>query len=756
MKPILPAILAATALVALVSCQKQEKPQPSSAGSETRNVWRQGKMGAGGFVSGIDIHPSGQLMVARTDVGGAYKWNEAKAKWVQLASTERLPENTLGFFEYDGVSSIVSAPSDMTRLYMAFCGRIFASDDTGESWRTGTLQGMERLHMEPNARVGRMQGERLAVDPVNRDIAFYGTNKDGLWKTRDGGKSWSRIPLETVPAGVPAQPKNKRAAPEHPGIGSVLFDPSTSKDGKTHRLLATVWGTGVFESTDAGESWQQTGPELGLTSVESAAIANDGTYVIAQRDGKNAFKYQNGEWQQFKLPRNEGWIEAVIKPSDSNIIFLFGPGVIGYARQLRSTDGGETWTQIAHKTLIAEDVPWLAKEAFFSTGAIRFDAKKDRLWIAQGVGVWYSDNALTEKEITWHSQSAGIEELVVNEVLVPEPGQPVIANWDRAIIKSEDVNQYPKTWGPVEEFGSAWDIDMMASNPRSMVGIFQGQANNPHAGVGLSGYSDDGGRTWTPFKFEQFPFDVHDPYVWVYGNIAVSSQDPNKIIWFTVGNEGRLLHTADRGKTWQDSKFDEELKPGSWNSVPYFYKQALVADPLDGDGFYAFNWSNRNLYHSKDGGKSFQVVGQVPSQLGNHHCKLRAVPGSSGHLFFTSGYNNDKQSDEKLGPLFESKDGGKTWSTVPSILKSIDIAFGAPKPGNKHPTYYVNGQATTPDGTDWGIFRSTDQGASWSKIASLYPMGVSKGLSNLAADPGIYGRIYLGSSGIGYFHGDFD
>lgn len=743
-------------LVTAMVVTAEDKPAtPSVTVADQQVVWRQGKMGAGGFVTGIDIHPSGELMLCRTDVGGAYKWDDAGKQWVQIATTERLPEGALGFFEYDGVSSLVSAPSDVDRLYMAFCGRIYASDDRGETWRAGVLDGADKLVMDPNARVGRLQGERLAVDPKNKDIAYYGSNADGLWVTKDGGKRWIRV--DGVPAGVPAQPKKKKAAPIPVGLGSVLFDPSTAQDGSpTRRALATVWGEGVYETTDAGATWKRTGADLGISEVESAAMGNDGTYVVAQSEARNAFRLRDGHWEELKLPRKEKWIEVVIKPGDSNTMFLFGSGVMGFARQLRTTDGGATWTPIAHKTLIAEDIPWLAKEAFFSTGAVRFDPKTDRLWIAQGVGVWYSDDALTANEITWNSRSAGIEELVVNDIVVPEPGQPVIANWDRPIIKSEHVDKYPATWGPVEEFGSAWDIDAMASNPRSMVGIFQGQANNPHAGVGLSGYSDDGGRTWTPFAFEKFPFDIHDPHVWVYGNIAVSSQDPNKIVWFTVGQDGRFLHTADRGKTWEESEFEGGVPKGSWNRASYFYKQAVVADPLKGDVFYAYNWTTKNLYRSEDGGKTFRIAGRVPSELGNYHCKLRAVPGESGHLFFANGLNNDKFTDTGMGPLYESKDGGATWTQVPNTEKIIDIAFGAPAPGSDFPTWYVSGQMTGADGPLRGIFRSIDRGATWERISGPYPMGVSKHMSTLAADPGIYGRVYLGTSGIGYFYSDLE
>ncbi len=718
-------------------------------------VWKLGRLGAGGFVTGIDLHPSGDLMLARTDVGGAYKWNDTKKEWVQIATSERLPEGSLGFFEYDGVSSIASAATDKNRVYMAFCGTIYASDDAGETWRAPESGG-KGIFMDPNSRVGRLQGERLAIDPRNKDFAFYGSGKSGLIFTVDGGKNWQSIPATQVPFGKSATSKQSKKSQFFPGVGQVLFDPSSPEiGGKTSRIYATVWGEGLFESADAGATWKQIGADKNLASIESAAIANDGTLLLAQDVAQNAFLLRNGQLTEMVLPRKQAWTEAVIDPKNSARMFLFGAGVIGAARQARSLDGGQTWTSIAHKTLVADDIPWLAKEAYFSTGAIKFDAvKEDRLWIAQGVGVWYSDDALTAKDITWNSQSAGIEELVVNEILVPEPGKPVIANWDRAIFKVDDVNAYPQTWGPVEEFSSGWDLDLMASNPKSMVGIFQGQANNPHAGVMLSGYSDDGGRSWTPFAFEKFPFDVKDPYVWVYGNIAVSSQDPNKIVWFTVGENGVFLYTNDRGKTWEESEFEGGVEKGSWNRASFFYKQAVVADPVDGNTFYAYNWTNKNLYRSQDGGKTFQIMSKVPSTKGDFHCKLRAVPGKTGHLYFTAGLNSNQGKWSDMGPLYFSSDAGETWEVVSGTEAMIDIAFGAPALGSSLPTYYASGGMMGPDGIVWGIFRSLDEGKTWEKISGLYPMGVTKGQSKLAADPGIYGRIYLGTSGVGYYVGD--
>ncbi len=717
-------------------------------------VWQQGHLGAGGFVTGIDLHPSGELMLCRTDVGGAYKRTPGAKEWEQIVTTDRLPEGALGFFDFGGVASIVSAPGDKNRLYLAFSESLFASDDCGASWRAA--ENATHLHMESNARAGRLQGERLAVDPANKDVVYYGSNQDGLWFTTDGGKNWQAIPVTSVPVGQDISSKKKRDKGSQPGVGTVVFDPSSGKvDGRTKRILASVWGEGVYESLDAGKTWQKTGGKLDLTAVESTAMANDGTYGVAQGTKKGAALYRKGKWEPIAKAANKSWQEIVIRPDNSGTIFLFGSGSLTNKTNLRTTDVGATWEGIGHSKLVATDVPWLSKEKWFSTGAIKFDPKSDRLWIAQGVGVWFCDNALTSTDLEWTSLSAGIEELVVNDIIVPVAGQPVVACWDRPIFKVEDVAKYPATYGPTEDFSSAWALANMAGRPNSLVAIVQSQSNNPHGGAAASGYSDDGGRTWTPFGFKEFPLDVNNPNEWIYGMIAVSSQDPNKIIWSTLGGEkARFLYTHDRGDTWKDATFSDGVEPKTWNSAYFFYKDAIVADPLNGDTFYAYNASNKTLYKSQDGGVTFEPTGKVPVNLGDYHCKLRAVPGKSGHLFYTTGFNNNKLNDQAMGPLFESTDGGATWTHVPGTEKIIDIAFGTPAPGSEQPTYYLNGQMLGPDGSVRGFFQSTDAGKSWTKISGPYPMGISKQMSNLAADPGIFGRIYVGTAGVGYFVGD--
>ena len=68
------------------------------------------KFGGGGYVTGLVFHPSAaNLLYARTDVGGAYRWSQATASWVPIT-------DGLGFgaaeSRYHGIESIAVDPND--------------------------------------------------------------------------------------------------------------------------------------------------------------------------------------------------------------------------------------------------------------------------------------------------------------------------------------------------------------------------------------------------------------------------------------------------------------------------------------------------------------------------------------------------------------------------------------------------------------------------------------------------------------------
>src|SRR4028118_2121067 len=79
------------------------------------HTWRNVEIAGGGFVSGIIPHPAQKgLMYARTDIGGAYRWDEAAKRWVAITDWVSGPE-----WNFTGIESIGLDPSDANRVYLA-------------------------------------------------------------------------------------------------------------------------------------------------------------------------------------------------------------------------------------------------------------------------------------------------------------------------------------------------------------------------------------------------------------------------------------------------------------------------------------------------------------------------------------------------------------------------------------------------------------------------------------------------------------
>src|SRR4051812_49661412 len=83
--------------------------------AQTENYqWNNVAIGGGGFVSGIITSKTEQgLMYARTDVGGAYRWDKVNSVWVPL--TDFVGESEVGLL---GVESIATDPTAPSKLYM--------------------------------------------------------------------------------------------------------------------------------------------------------------------------------------------------------------------------------------------------------------------------------------------------------------------------------------------------------------------------------------------------------------------------------------------------------------------------------------------------------------------------------------------------------------------------------------------------------------------------------------------------------------
>nr|WP_314445864.1 Ig-like domain-containing protein [uncultured Sphingomonas sp.] len=671
----------------------------------TDSAWKPVKIGGGGMATGIDSNADGTI-VTRTDGAGAYIWTGSV--WQQLVTASSMPA---AFQQAEGVYEIRIAPSSSSIMYMALAGGVYKTTDRGANW---TKTNFPDVFMDANGS-SRADGQRMAIDPNDPNTVFAGTQRDGLWVTRDGGMTWQKA------AGVPVLATNNDA-----GLSGITFHGNTVYVGSD--------GGGVYRSDDKGVTWSRTSG--GPTDIAHAAVAPDGTLFVTATN-QTVWKYSNDVWIQTSVTQAHS---IAIDPFDANRIVVATAG--GSLQQ--STDGGATWQGWAWGTKLdaTGDAPWLATSgAYMSTTAIMFDPlSPDKLFQSAGVGVWHT--VLTPKlgvdasgkyvDTLWHSQTAGIENIVPNDIIAPAGGDPIFASWDRPFFTEANLDDYATSYGG-GKFSMGWSVDYASSDPSFIVGL------SDWYGTENSGFSIDGGKTWQ--KFEGYPEWANNS---IGGSIAAST--PENFIWVTTGGRPPA-YTLDGGKTWTNVTI-----PGltDWTNLHvshYLKRTVITADREQPNTFYLYD-VNSGVYATHDGGVSWAKVysGKI-SLWSSWNAKIEAVPGSAGELFFTNGR---LQGTGDI-PFMHSSDGGASWQAVNGVTEVTSFGYGAPKVAGGPATVFIIGFVNM----DYGVWYSTDDAQTWTKIGE-HPMGNLDALTVINGDMDHFGRVYVGFGGNSYAYYDVD
>lgn len=708
-------------------------------------AWKPVAIGGGGFITGIDMDASGATRLARTDVHGAYLWQEDRDRWVQLVTSASVPE---AFLTPDGanegVFEIVAAPGDPARIYMALKGQVLRSHDRGASFETAGPDNPFPLDFDPNGEF-RTYGPFLSVSPADPNLVFFGAPGDGLWRSTDGGDGWSRV--ATAPAAADLRP-------EIPGLQSPgILTWFEKRDGRpTGRVWAMSPGNGVFVSEDDGASF---GPLVPPDAPQprllaQGAFARDGGFFGVDTEGREAWAYRDGAWRSLtqagKLPKAPFSTVAASPLSDQVVIFDQG------GRAFVSEEGLR-WMEIYRRAAPGEnDPPWLhvAEQSYFAMGRVLYDAAApDRLWAGTGTGVYRADLEPSLAVVDWRSQTRGIEELVANDVAQAPGHPPLFAVLDFGIHVKDDLDAFSTGYGPRERVLIA--AQQLALSPADPAFVATNASDTrtsccwQDGDAVLAGVSRDGGRNWRRFASLPQPPGTRadDPWRMSFGSIAVSAGDVDNIVW-APSYDRAPYYTRDGGATWARVEFGGETLPftGSHGMI-YLQRKNLAADGERPGVFYLAhsgggdNAALAGLWRTEDGGAHWSQVHRGEIAPGSRFAaKLRPVPGRAGELFFTSAAGGP---DARLR---RSRDGGATWEIVPGVDDVDDLAFGKAAPASAFATIFLSGRV---EGSH-GVWRSVDDGETWRRIGA-FPMGSLDQVTVMGADPDRFGRVPTRRSG---------
>src|SRR5688572_1888678 len=153
--------------------------------------WRNVTMKGTGFINGVVFHSAQPgLMYANTDMGGAYRYDQASTEWTPLPDWIQTTDWSVN---YTGAETIAVDPTDPNRVYLGLGtyygpSSVLRSTDQGRTWQRTNVPWV----MNGNG-PGRNAGQRMVVDPNSPNTLYYGTRRNGIYRSTDYGATWNKL-----------------------------------------------------------------------------------------------------------------------------------------------------------------------------------------------------------------------------------------------------------------------------------------------------------------------------------------------------------------------------------------------------------------------------------------------------------------------------------------------------------------------------------------------------------------------------------
>lgn len=694
--------------------------------------WQSIPIQGGGYVTGLLAHPNEEnLYYARTDVGGAYRWEEQNQRWAPILDSFGSDKGS-----YYSVESLAIDVNDTDILYVAVGknanqGAILKSSDRGLTWSDTDFPTSIRMAGNGWYRSG---GERLKVDPNKSTVLYYGSRENGLFKNPDITKdnNWKQIPTSQVPIGTAQY--TARDGCTAVGVIFVVFDKNSgvNQDGETNIIYAGVCGDtekdGVYRSTDAGKTWSLV--ENSPTHPIRGEIASDGTLYVTHKTGVSKCT-REGPFVSISAGLVQGEYSGLTIHPDNPDIVVVGQHNLPHSNKLYYTqNGGQSWTEI--KCISGTRPPWWPNTFWFSkTAQIMFNPfNANQLWYCDWYGIWRTDDLLAPEGALFNAQNKGHEEVVVAALHSPVGGQAKLFSglFDVRGFRHVDFENVPQN-SLTNTTNN--EISSFASFDKDPNIIYMTGQNDDNATKGAGYKSTDNGKTFTKFS----PGAGVDHFG---GKIAVSADDPDNLVWISVNK--RPIYSTDGGSTWKEcaGEMPSNIVQSHYSAV----FMPLAADRVEPDTFYIYK-PTAGFYISRDGGASFEKItgNGLPSNSTNNY-GIKTVPGQRGAIWLYINNNG----------LYTSSDFGSSFTKVNNVVKATCLAFGKSKPDSPYPaTVYLWGIIAGDTQPENSLYMSDDMGKTWIRINDeKHKFGR---LTSIEGDGQVYGRIYIGTSGRGIYYG---
>src|SRR5581483_4235086 len=490
--------------------------------------------------------------------------------------------------------------------------------------------------------------------------------------------------------------------------------------------------SGLFKSTDGGTTWSATGSGLPHSPIGALAIDPSATSTLyAGVNGAGMYKSVDGgaSWVALPLIVFPVTVEQLaVDPTNSSIVYAVFGGVLSPSSVYRSVDGGVTWSGPVTTGVV-------------STSALVIDpVTPTTLYVASGNGIAKS----TDSGNNWAVVNDGLSNAnILGLVLDPTAPTTLFASSNASVFK-------------ITNGGASWDQTTAPVGGR--LAMDESSPSTLYLGTLSSGVykTIDGGDTWQPANAGMTSATIYAIAVGgapasIYASpgqidVGVLKSADGATTWTSCGLTG-LANAAAAGLAVQPGTaliasgngriLKRSYIGGVWtnvNATPPI-PSTLLADPNDPSTFYGVPGSG-GVAKSIDGAVTWMAASTgLPSGPTSGIATLAIDPTASGTLYAgTSG------ALFSSGTIYKTIDGGNSWnpsgtglptSTILNPLTIDSIVVDPATPTRVYAAAY-----------SFGVFVSTDGGASWSQAnnASLDPS-----VRVLAIDPVVPTTIYAGT-----------
>ena len=632
--------------------------------------------------------------------GGVWKTTNGGVFWENVSD---------GFFKRASVGAIAVAPSDPNVLFVGMGETtirgnvthgdgVYKSTDAGKTW--------QHMGLEDTRHIGKIR-----IHPQNPDLVYvaalghaHGPNAErGVYRSRDGGKTWEHVLFQSEDIGVHdivMDPHNPR----------VLYAALWRARRLPHTLQSGGEGCGIFKTTDGGDTWtditRAQGLPTGLLGKIGVAISGartDRVWAIVEAADGAVFRSDDGGKTWLRLSedgdlRKRPWYyqHIIADPQDADTVWVLNEDC------LKSIDGGQTFTRVATPHGDHHDL-WIDPH----------DSQRVILGCDGGACVSY-DGGQTWSSI-YNQPTAEFYHVIADNQLPyrvygGQQDNSTITVPSRSRLSAITLADYYEIGG-----GESAYIAVRPDNPNIVyAGSYLGY---------LTRYDHHTGQlrdisVWPETFLGWAARDAKYRFQWTFP-ILLSPHDPN--VLYATGNHA--FRSTNEGSSWEEispdltrndkSRMESSGGPITKDNVGTEYYGTIFAfaeSPLERGLFWA--GSDDGLVHiSRDGGTNWQNI--TPPEL--PEWALISIIEPSPHDPATAYLAATRYKLDDYQPyLYKTNDYGKTWTRITNGLpENIYTRTIREDPARRGLLYA---------GTETGMSVSFDDGANWHSLQLNLPV----------------------------------